>query len=152
MPSWSEVCAAAPELAASVRRTFMVRKHATLATLRRDGSPRLSGSEVEFADDDEVCVGMMPGSLKALDLRRDPRFALHCPTQDPPEGDAAAWLGDGKLAGVAVEVLDPAPADGAHRFRLDITEVVLTAVSPTGDHLAITSWHPGRGLERRTRR
>jgi hypothetical protein len=41
----------------------------TLATLRRDGSPRISGTEVEFTDG-QVWLGMMPGSLKALDLRR----------------------------------------------------------------------------------
>ncbi len=49
MTSWSRIAASEPELAAHVRRTFAVRKHATLATLRKDGSPRLSGSEVEFA-------------------------------------------------------------------------------------------------------
>ena len=152
MTSWSRIAALEPDLAAQVRRTFAVRKHATLATLRKDGSPRLSGSEVEFADDGEVYLGMMPGSLKALDLRRDPRFALHCPTEDPPEGDAAAWLGDGKLSGRAVEAPGDAPAPGGgHRFRLDVDEVVLTTVAPTGDHLVLLSWHPDRGLERRTR-
>ncbi len=107
---------------------------------------------MEFADDGEVYLGMMPGSLKALDLRRDARFALHCPTQDPPEGDVGAWLGDGKIAGTAVEVLDDAAPGEGHRFRLDIDEVVLTTVAPTGDHLVLLSWHPDRGLERRTRR
>jgi hypothetical protein len=41
---------------------------------------------VDFADDG-VNLGMMPGSLKALDLRRDPRLALHCPTEDTPPDD-----------------------------------------------------------------
>ncbi len=95
---------------------------------------------------------MMSGSLKAVDLHRDPRFALHCPTDDPPEGEAGAWLGDGKIAGTAVEVLDDAAPGEGHRFRLDIDEVVLTTVAPTGDHLVLLSWHPDRGVERRTRR
>lgn len=152
MASWKEIAHAEPEFAEHVRRTFAIRKHATLATLRRDGSPRISGSEVVFDDDGEIYLGMMPGSRKALDLRRDPRLALHCPTEDPPEHDHSAWLGDGKVAGRAVEVSDPQRSDQAHRFRIDVTEVVLTRVGTPADHLLIESWHPGRGLERRERR
>ena len=37
--SWAEVEAEAPELMAVVRGCFTVRKHCTMATLRRDGSP-----------------------------------------------------------------------------------------------------------------
>jgi len=145
------VVAADEELADRVRRCFAIRRHATLATLRRDGAPRISGTEVIFDDDDdEIYLGMMPGSLKALDLRRDPRLAVHCPTEDAPEADPTSWLGDAKLAGLGVEVTDPAPADGSHRFRVDVTEVVLTTVD--GDHLVIRSWHPGRGVEMRERR
>ena len=142
--------AADPDFAAHVRRCFAIRKHATLATLRKDGSPRISGTEVEFADDGEIYLGMMPASLKALDLRRDPRLALHCPTEDAPEADPASWLGDAKISGAGVEVTDPAPPDGSHRFRIDVNEVVLTTVG--GDHLVIRSWHPGRGIETRERR
>ena len=54
MSSWREVESAAPELAQAVRECFAVRKHATMATLRRDGAPRISGTEVEFTDDDVV--------------------------------------------------------------------------------------------------
>ena len=144
--------AAEPEFAEHVRRTFAIRRHATLATLRRDGSPRISGTEVEFDEGGEIHLGMMPGSRKALDLRRDPRLALHCPTDDPPPDLPGAWLGDGKIAGLAVEVSDRRGNDQPHRFRVDITEVVLTTVGTPADHLVIQSWHPGRGLERRERR
>jgi hypothetical protein len=41
-------------------------------------------------------------------------------------------------------------AEGAHQFRVDIDEVVLTRVE--GDDLVIESWHEGRGLERTSRR
>lgn len=144
MSSWSDVQAADPVLAQRVQRTFRVRKHATLATLRRDGSPRISGIEVEFGDDGEVYLGMMPGSRKAADLQRDPRFALHCPTDDPPCDEPARWAGEGKMSGRAVEASDGA----AHRFRLDLSEVVLTRVGETGDHLVIEAWHEGRGVSR----
>ncbi|MCW2569725.1 MAG: hypothetical protein JWN54_3822, partial [Mycobacterium sp.] len=39
---------------------------------------------------------MMPGSLKALDLRRDARLAVHGPTVAPPEDSPGAWSGEAK--------------------------------------------------------
>lgn len=150
MARWEQFVAADPDFAAHVRRCFAIRKHATVATLRKNGSPRISGTEVEFADDGDIYLGMMSGSLKALDLRRDPRLALHCPTEDAPDGDPASWLGDAKVAGLGVEITDPASEDGSHRFRIDVTEVVVTTVD--GDHLVVRSWHPDRGVEVRKRR
>lgn len=151
--SWAGLAASEPAFAGHVRRTFAVRKHATLATLTRDGSPRISGTEVEFDDDTgQVLLSSMPGALKARDLRRDPRLALHCPTVDPPEDDPSTWLGDGKMRAVAVELSDPHRLDQPHRFLLQLTEVVLTTVGTPADHLLIQSWHPGRGLVSRRRR
>lgn len=149
MAWWEDFVVAEPEFAERVRSRFMVRKHATMATLRKDGSPRISGTEVDF-EDGGLWLGSMPGAMKALDLRRDPRLALHCPTEDTPEDDPSSWEGDAKIAGRAHEVNDPAESDEAHRFRVEITEVVLTRVD--GDMLVIETWHPGRALERRTRR
>ena len=137
-----------PEFAAAVERALRRQKHMTMATLRRDGSPRISGTELEF-DGDDVFVGMMPNSRKAVDLHRDPRVAIHGPTVDPPD-DPSGWDGEAKLAGQAIEL----PRDGAdapHRFRIEIDEVVLTHLNPAGDRLVIESWHPGRGLEVRDR-
>jgi hypothetical protein len=149
MASWQEITEQAPELANGVRERFAVRKHCTMATLRADGSPRISGTEVQFADG-QLWIGSMPQALKALDLRRDPRVALHSPTVDPPEDDPSEWPGEAKLAGRAVEVDSDDPADTSHRFRIDIAELVLTRVS--GDALLIRSWHAGRGLQERVRR
>jgi hypothetical protein len=145
MAGWKDVVGADPALAGDVRSCFAVRKHATMATLRRDGSPRISGTEVEFGEDGEIYLGSMPDALKARDLQRDPRIAIHCPTVDAPDDDPSSWLGDAKLAGTAVEE----PAEGHHRFRIDVTEVVHTRVQ--GDHLVIRSWHPDRGTEIRER-
>jgi len=58
MPSWSDVEANAPELASLARGFLDAYVHKTLATLRRDGSPRISSTEVEFADG-EVWLGSM---------------------------------------------------------------------------------------------
>jgi hypothetical protein len=146
------VAAAETEFADRVRRVFDSHRHKVLATLRRDGSPRVSGIEVEFTDG-ELVMGMMPGSVKAQDLRRDPRLSLHAASEDPPQDDPGRWLGDAKIAGRAVEVAAPANEDEpAHRFKLDITEVVLTRVGRPADHLVIESWHEGRGLDRIERR
>ncbi len=156
MASWSDVETEAPGLAARAREIFDAHKHKTLATLRRDGSPRISGTEVEFVDG-EMWLGSMWKSVKALDLQRDPRFALHSGSADPPE-----WKADAKVAGRVDEVTDrerktivlgdAAPPDRAHVFRADITELVVTGVGDPPDHLVIESWHAGRGVTRRERR
>lgn len=159
MASWSEIEAAAPELAARARATFDAHRHKVLATLRRDGSPRISGIEASFTDG-ELWLGMMPGSRKALDLRRDSRLALHSASVDPPD-DPAAWAGDAKLSGRAVEVEDPEllrrlgagdEAEAAHLFRVDVTELVHIRVGDPADHLVIDLWQEGKGLSRRQRR
>ena len=152
MASWAEIEAAAAELAARARASFDAHKHKVLATLRRDGSPRISGIEATIADG-ELWLGMMPGSRKALDLRRDPRLALHSASDDPPD-DPATWAGDAKLSGRAVEVDDPALLErlgagdqaDAHLFRVDITELVHTRVGDPADHLVIDLWREGAGL------
>ncbi len=151
MASWGEFAAAEPEFAERVLERFTQRKHSTLATLRRDGSPRISGTEVSF-EGGELSLGMMPGSVKAGDLRRDARLALHSPTDDTSEEDPSSWAGEAKIAGQGVEITDPKRPDEGHTFRIDVTEVVLTRVGVPADHLVIESWHPGRGLQRRQRR
>lgn len=170
MASWAEVEREAPELVARARGFFDSHVHKTLATTRRDGSPRISGTELTFADG-ELWVGSMPGAVKALDLRRDPRFALHSGSDDPP-----GWGGDAKIAGRAEEVDDNARkasmrADGEspgdfHLFRLDVSELVVVGLNeernprglrpPTAGlcpaHPPSTeSWHEGRGVQRRER-
>jgi hypothetical protein len=152
MASWAEFASAEPALASRVEERFGIRKHTTLATLRKDGSPRISGIEVEFANG-ELFLGMMPGSRKLHDLERDPRVALHSPTDDPPEGNPNGWSGEAKLAGRAVEVDAPDPSvAGGRRYRIDITEAVLTHLNEAGDQLVVESWHPGKGTQRLERR
>lgn len=148
MATWAEVETAAPDLAAVARRCFAVGKHATLATLRRDGSPRISGTEVEFAEG-AIYLGSMLGAVKALDLRRDPRFALHSPSVDPPPDAPSDWVGEAKIAGIACDVSEQGTTADSHRFRLDVREVVFTRV--VGDQLEVTSWHEGRGMSVRRR-
>jgi hypothetical protein len=138
MPSWDEVRAAAPELAATVQHAFTRRKHHTMATVRADGSPRISGTEVELTDG-QLALGSMPGALKAKDLLRDPRVALHSQGEDPPESDPSDWSGEAKISGTAAE----SPHEDHHRFVIDVTEIVFTRVE--GDELVVRWWTPAGG-------
>ena len=144
MANWAEFEAAEPEFASRVRALMASRKHLTMATLRRDGSPRISGTEVEFAGT-QLQIGSMPGAVKALDLRRDPRVAIHGPTDDPPVGEPAGWNGEAKVAGTAIEVESGSSAD---RFLIDIQEAVITRLNEAGNRLVIESWVPWRGYRR----
>src|SRR5688572_23041628 len=105
MTSWNDFASAEPDFARRVLDIFETQKHMTLATLRRDGAPRISGTEAHVVEG-QLVLGMMPGSMKARDLTRDPRLALHSPTFDPPEDDPSGWSGDAKIAGLAVETFD----------------------------------------------
>src|ERR1700746_1988195 len=109
MAAWKDVEHAEPEFAERARRLFDAGRHKTIATLRADGSPRISGIECEFVDGD-LRFGSMTGARKGADLHRDPRFALHGPTFHPEEGKEAAWPGEAKIAGRAV--LGGPPGDG----------------------------------------
>ena len=148
MPSWSDFEAAAPELAARVRRHFDAHTHKTLATVRADGAPRISGTESQFKDG-ELWIGSMPDARKARDLQRDPRFALHSGSDEPTE-----WKGDAKLAGVVEEITDPQRVreinggqhSGSHLFRLDLREVSTVGLDDARTQLVIEVWTPERGV------
>ena len=158
MATWTEITAEAPEVAALAQKVFDAHLHKTLATIRKDGSPRISGTEARFFQDD-IWLGMMPASRKAQDLLRDPRLALHSATVDATMAD-----GDAKLAGRAVEItdadtiarftgsLDQHPPEPFHLFRIDITELVLTRIGDPPDHLLIEAWREGVGVTRVERR
>jgi len=156
MTTWTQLTDDAPELAALARARIEATGLALLATLRKDGSPRISGVEPLFHEDD-LWFGMMPDSRKAHDLQRDPRFALHNASEDKQVTD-----GDVKISGRAVELTDDeavvasfrrafAAASGyepppgpMHLFRADVTEVV--TIRPAGDHLVIQLWQDGKGV------
>jgi hypothetical protein len=161
MTSWAGVTAGAPDLAKTVRQRFEAVGLAMMATLRRGGSPRLSGVEPLFARG-ELWLGMMDGSRKAADVRRDPRLALHSATTDK-----AVTHGDAKVAGRAVPVYDeqtiaafivafdsstgsPPPPGPFHLFTVDVDEI--SFLRPAGDHLVIDWWREGGPVRRVERR
>ncbi|OYD68528.1 pyridoxamine 5'-phosphate oxidase [Rhodococcus sp. OK302] len=154
MVTWKQFSEEAPALAEAVEARLKAHKHHVLATLRKDGSPRVSGTEVELLNGLMV-LGSMVGALKAKDLQRDGRYALHSnPGHHTMEG------GDAKIAGSAREVFDeemdailasysyevPKPL---HLFVLDLNEVVHTTID--GDHMHVDLWKPGKEIVRFTK-
>ena len=127
---WSEFEAAAPDLAAIGRDRFTARNVVVLATLRADGSPRISAVNPFFVSG-ELLIGSMR-SAKVTDLLRDPRCALHSAIFD---GDGSE--GEFKLIARVVPVVDPTlrdadrtawwtnyPPDKAHVFAVDVLSAV----------------------------
>lgn len=144
MASWGEFENEAPELAARARTYLEARTHLTIATLRRDGSPRISGTECEIVDG-QLRFGAMWRSMKALDLLRDPRFALHSGSEDPP-----GWSGDAKVAGTVEAETVPSEEHGGqyHRFTCELAEVVVITLNYSRTKLVIESWRPNQGVKR----
>lgn len=152
MASWAQIAASEPEFAVAAQAFMEARTHKMLATIRPDGSPRISGMEARFIDG-ELAFGSMPNSPKVRDLATDPRFALHSGSEEP-EG----WSGDAKFAGTVIEVTDPdikqaykdaagtAPPGDFHLYRTDITEIVVIRLGEPADHLVISRWTPAGGV------
>lgn len=162
---WQQFTEEAPETEAVLRRRIEATGLGLLATLRADGSPRISPLE-PLISGDRLWLGMMPGSTKVADLRRDPRLCLHTATADKDVAD-----GDAKVFGRAVDVPEGSPDRAAYAaafhartgndleampggfdlFWLDLTGASSLVLGDDGQHLRITSWTPGSG-ERITRR
>lgn len=162
MTNWDDVLREAPELGGLVQERFEATGLAILATLRRDGSPRVSGIEPSFWGG-SLWIGSMWEARKAKDLQRDPRLALHSATVDKEVKE-----GDARITGRAVEVtdverkaafgrafaeqtgFDPEANGPWHLFGVDVDE--LSLIRPGGDGLVVDVWHPGaapRRIERR---
>jgi hypothetical protein len=136
MPRWGEIEQAEPDFAKRVQALFDAGRHKTMATLRADGSPRISGIECEFVDG-ELRFGSMPDARKLADLQRDGRVALHGPTFHPVEGQEKDWPGEAKIAGRAT--------DTGEAWVVDINEVAITRLNPEATRLVVEWWTPTAG-------
>jgi hypothetical protein len=158
MAAFADVESEEPEFAARVRAAFDARAHKVLATLRADGSPRVSGIEMSFVAGEPWLAGM-PASVKFEDLRRDPRFALHSGSAEPD-----AFSADAKVSGRAIQVTAdteraafakdagiPVENMDFELFRVELEQVVLVALNDEKTALVISSWRPGKGLTRTSR-
>jgi len=147
MTTWQDVERAEPEFAQRVQGLFDAHRHKTIATLRADGSPRISGIEAAF-EDGELAFGSMPNARKGADLRRDPRFALHSATVDPVDGSEAQWPGEAKISGLAIHAGPSTEGPEGDRFHADIAEVVHTHLNEEATVLVVEWWTPTYGLRR----
>lgn len=105
--SWSEFERQAPGLA-SMGFERLNRKIAYLATLKKDGSPRLH-PVTPFIGNGMLFIFTEPSSPKIRDLRRDGRYALHC-SVDRKKGEP---LVEFLVTGTARVITDPLVRDQA---------------------------------------
>jgi len=152
--SWGDFAGACGDLAERMQQRFESHLHAVMATIRADGSPRMSGMEAPIRDG-HLWLGMDRKSTKAADLRRDPRFGLH---SAPDSGELQG--GDARIEGHA-ELTTPDQLDvflSAHPHEVDpsvpfalyvakIARAVLVRVE--GHHLVVETWTSAGGLTER---
>ena len=146
----SDLEQAEPGFAQRVRALFDAHRHKTIATLRADGSPRISGIEAAF-EGGELGFGSMPNARKSADLRRDPRFALHSATVDPVEGAEAQWPGEAKISGRAIAAGPVTEGPDGDQYHADISEVVHTHLNEEATMLVVEWWTHEHGLRRTER-
>lgn len=154
---WEEFAVACPEIASRAEDRFRTDQLVMLATLRSDGSPRISPCEIDLAAG-HLFLGMMWRSRKALDLLRDPRIVVHS-----IQTDREASVPDIKVYGRALEIvehdlrrafhdailarIDWAPTEPNHHvFALDVLEAAYFSFPDK----FVLSWREGTGLRRPT--
>jgi Pyridoxamine 5'-phosphate oxidase len=162
MATWKEFSQEAPEIAGLAERRLVTTGLMMLATLRRDGFPRISPVEPVLAGDrlvlhdDKLWLGMMVDSTKSRDLKRDGRCGLHTATADKHVSQ-----GDVKLWGTATPVTDKITLA---RFSDDIFESVgfrfevgsfdafdidllgASSVEVADDVMYVKTWKLGKGV------
>ena len=167
MATFADIQSVEPDLARRVRAILSSTTNAVLGTIRRDGSPRLSGADPYFHDG-QLRLWSMPGARKGQDLRRDPRVAVHSiPWDSRRLRDGAADVGpaDAKVTGTAVLASDDGqrsafrawlrsergfePPEDWDLFTIDID--ALTVISADNGQLVVDRWSTtdGRHTTRR---
>ena len=144
--AWRDVLSETPVLARTAQEIFESHPHHVIATTRRDGSPRVGGTNVFFTPDD-VWIGAMPSALRNGDLRNRPRCAIHSAPLDEH-----VTVGDVRLDLVAREAIGEEAAallgarDHAGEGVVFVLSVVaISLVRVEGDELVIETWDPRVG-------
>ena len=121
---------------------------AYFATLRTDGRPRLGPVETHVWDG-RLLIGVMPRSLKARDLERDPRCTLQSVVASPDSGEPELKL---YCSAVPAEGEPPGawwtgrPAGDVRVYELQVDEAALVEWNLAEAEMTVTSWSPSRGL------
>jgi hypothetical protein len=148
---WRDFQKRAPDIALAGTERFERARLALIGTLRLDGWPRISPVEPLFISDDLV-LGMIWKSKKALDLLRDPRCVLHSVVSDPDANE-----GEFKLRGHAMPVVEEqfgdlirerwrlAPSASLHVFWMDILSASLTTYDFDQGLMLVKRWDVEEG-------
>lgn len=158
---WSEMESIQPRLADLGRRRLLEPGVVLVATIRRDGTPRLSPVE-PYLLDGNLWLSMMWQSTKAKDLERDPRILVHSviADRDGTEGEykvrGTAYAEDDRAVqlryadAVANDLGWRAEPGRFHLFAVGLDEVTFIRYDrATGDQ-HVTMWPPGREFIRRS--
>ena len=157
---WSDLQDQQPRLGAIAHDRLVGPGVLLVATIRRDGTPRLSPVE-PFVLDGDLWLSMLLGSLKAADLLRDPRVLVHSIVTGPDGGE-----GEIKLRGTADEVPDDARqrryADAVsaalpwtpelgrfHLFRVELDDVTYVRYDNASGDQFLVRWPAGTESVRR---
>ena len=135
MVTWREFAAAEPDLA-DVGRSLLFQFNvglAFLATVRKDGAPRLH-PVCPVLSDDRLFVLIIPNSPKRHDLRRDGRYALQTFPQPKPGSDEFS------IAGKAVGVDDAAVRAAILRDAKHMADASEIAFELWIEHVMHTRW------------
>ncbi|NDL58280.1 pyridoxamine 5'-phosphate oxidase family protein [Phytoactinopolyspora mesophila] len=151
--SWSHLKHSAPDFAARARSIIRQWGFVYAGTIRPDGAPRISPIEAHLVEGHLVLV-LIPQSLKALDVARDPRLVLQSPivNADEPETELkirgrAYVLPDDELRDSIADAIED--RRGWRPVSWHVATVSLDLVSMmewrAGD-LTLTRWDPRHGL------
>ena len=135
--TWQIFSSQSPELA-EFASTRLHSKVAYLATIRKDGSPRVHPF-TPIIGEGRFFVFMEPTSPKGHDLRRDGRYALHCSVSDTSgeSGEVivtgmAKFIEDSEVRAQAVRVCPYQPAERYILFELEVEHVLVTEYGDAG--------------------
>jgi hypothetical protein len=150
---WSEFAARQGRLAVVAEDQLIKPGVLLIGTTRRDGSARISGVEPLIMDGD-LWLSMMPTSVKARDLRRDPRILLHSIVTNPAPRAEIMIRGTARIetdhdaqrryAAAAEAHLGWRPVPGEFTlFSVDITEVTYIGHDAGSDAQHVARWPAG---------
>jgi hypothetical protein len=129
--TWKALEAQQPELAAMGAQRLNGQV-AYLATVRKDGSPRVHPI-TPIIGQGHLFIFMEPTSPKGHDLRRDRRYAMHCSVSDNSGASGefivsgqARPVDDAELRSLAIQLASYAPADRYILFEFEIDSATST--------------------------
>jgi hypothetical protein len=154
--SWRNVETSAPEIARLGKERLDHARVALLATLRKDGSPRISPVE-PYLSEGHLLFGAMSWSLKARDLLRDSRCVLHSAITGPDNGEGELKLygraseADEQIADNCQGWWSERPPSTAIVFALEVEQAAFISWDTERGQMIVRRWSPQRGYSKNTR-